>query len=505
VTMRTVKTLGVLLAASAGFLVGCNKDGPPAKDPITGQVKKTPSGTVLTEQAAKEFGAAADEMKKHDAASDWTDAACESTAKAFQEAAAQVSGATFEEAIYDSGVSYQRCKNDAKAKAIFSDLLAKNPKYHRARVQMALYSFVEGGAKDVEKAIAELQQAVSDAEFKNEEALVHLALMQMIRDNDVKDDDGDNDFDRAKGNLQRALAINDGFMPAFNQLAIYYLESAKKKAMAAEKKSANSKMRRRGVAAAVEVKKKADTQALELAQLVCSQAIRKNPKYAPVYNTIGLIYSELGDLSQAAASFGTARKLDAKFFEAHMNYAAVNLTFRGFDEAAKAYKDAIALRPNDYEAHLGLALAYRGAINDTNFDQMLAESQKELAAAKSIDADRAETYYNEAILVEEYKTKTLEGEKAEPVYLAAKDEFKLFIDKAGNKEEYADAVKRATERMKEIDEIIQVIHDIAEAAKHPPPPPPPAPPPAGADAGAPPADPNAPAPPPADAPPPPAQ
>src|SRR5207244_9751956 len=136
------------------------------------------------------------EMKKHDAASDWNDSACESTAKAFQEAASQMSGSTFEEANYDSGVAYQRCKSDAKAKAIFSEILGKNPKFHRARVQMALYEFVEGGQKDIEKAIAELQQAITDAEFKNEEALVHLALMQMLRDNDVKDDDGDNDFDR---------------------------------------------------------------------------------------------------------------------------------------------------------------------------------------------------------------------------------------------------------------------------------------------------------------------
>ena len=38
------------------------------------------------------------------------------------------------------------------------------------------------------------------------------------------------DFDCAKLNLQRALAIDDGYMPAFNQLALYYFGSAKKKA-----------------------------------------------------------------------------------------------------------------------------------------------------------------------------------------------------------------------------------------------------------------------------------
>src|SRR5690606_14052222 len=101
---------------------------------------------------------------------------------------------------------------------------------------------------------------------------------------------------------------------------------------------------RKGIAAAAGQQKKADTQALELAALVCSQALRKNPNYAPVHNTSGLISAELGDLSAAARAFGTARQLDPKFFEAHMNYAAVNLSFRGFRQAEDAYRKALQLR-----------------------------------------------------------------------------------------------------------------------------------------------------------------
>jgi len=87
--------------------------------------------------------------------------------------------------------------------------------------------------------------------------------------------------------------------------------------------------------------KKVDTQALELAALVCSQAIRKNPNYAPIHNTAGLIQNELGQVNGAVAEFATAAKLDPKFFEAQMNYAAVNLSFRGFSEAEKAYDRAL--------------------------------------------------------------------------------------------------------------------------------------------------------------------
>ncbi|MBM4374508.1 MAG: hypothetical protein FJ095_05435 [Deltaproteobacteria bacterium] len=468
--MKNIKSSLVALLASS-LLVACGGAGAGqqdvVKDPVTGSVVKTQDGKVINKEAAEDFKKAVIDLASHDAAGDWTDATCESAAKRFEDASRQLSGGEFFEARYNAGVSYQRCKNDAKAKEVFEEILSKNPKFHRARVQVALYKFVMSNQKEVDDAINQMQQAIGDADFKNEEALVHLAMLQMMRDNAVKDDDGDDDFARAKLNLQRSLAINDGFMPAFNQLAVYYLESAKKKAQQAAKLPKWA--RRAAVKTAGEDERKADSQALELAQLVCSQAIRKNPNYAPVYNTMGLISSELGDLSQAAQSFGKARQLDSKFFEAHMNYAAVNLQFRGFEEAAKAYIAAIGLRPSDYEAHLGLALAYRGLITDVNFDAMLAKAQKELAEARRLDGARPETYYNEAILTEEFKTKTLEGAKAEPVYQESKNLLKQFIEKATGKDEYASAIKRAQERMKDIDDIVAVIKENAAASKNPPP------------------------------------
>ena len=43
--------------------------------------------------------------------------------------------------------------------------------------------------------------------------------------------------------------------------------------------------------------KRADVQQLELAALVCSQADPKNPNYAPIHNTAGLIQNELGQVN----------------------------------------------------------------------------------------------------------------------------------------------------------------------------------------------------------------
>src|SRR6185312_1644386 len=162
-----------------------------------------------------------------------------------------------------------------------------------------------------------------------------------------------------------------------------------------------------------------------------------------------------GNLNGAVQEFNSARTIDPSFYEAQMNYAAVNLSFRGFQQAEGAYRKAIEIRPNDYDAHLGLALALRGGTDDSNFDKNVTEASAELAKAKTIAPDRPETYYNEAILTQEYKAKSGGGKSNEPELLNAKKLFADFISKAGGAAEFADAVKRSKDRMSEIDQIIE--------------------------------------------------
>lgn len=444
-----MKRITVLAAATALLVTaaGCGGSagtGPKAVD-ASGKTITDSKGNAVSVEAANKFKAGLDSMNQHDKAGDWSEATCSSTAELFLQAAKDQGDKTFAEAIYNAGLAYQRCKKDQDAKKHFQEALQKDPKFHPARVQVALYDFAESGEKNIDKAIGEMRQAaIVDAQYKNVEALVHLALLYMKRGNEVADNDGPNDFQRAKRYIQSALAVDDGFMPAFNQLAIYYLQTARQKAGRASGKK---------VAVGGAKEKKIDTQALELAALVCSQAIRKNPSYAPIHNTAGMIQVELSNLNTAVQAFNSARKLDPTFYEAQMNFAAVNLQFRGFQQAEDAYRAALKMRPNDYDARLGLALALRGQIDDSNFDKMVAAASTELDAAKKIAPDRAETYYNEAILTQEYKAKS-GGKDAEPMLLAAKSLFNQFIQKAGSTPEFGEAVKRSKDRMGEIDQII---------------------------------------------------
>lgn len=440
----------IVTAALAIWAVGCSSGptgpgGPGAKEP--GKTGPTDSaGNAVTTAAANKFNTGLDAMAQHDKAGDWNEASCSSTAQIFVEAAKEQGDKTFSEALYNAGLVNQRCKKDDAAKGYFKQVLDKDPKFHRARAQLALYAFAASGEKDVDTAINEMRQAaVVDAQFKNVEALVNLGMLYIKRGNSTADADGPSDLARAKKYIQSALAVDDGYMPAFNQLAILYLEAAKQKAGRDTKaKTATSSASQ----------KKVDTQALELAALVCSQAVRKNPKYAPIHNTAGMIQVELGNLNSAVSEFNNARTLDPSFYEAQMNFAAVNLRFRGFAQAEEAYRAALKMRPNDYDAHLGLALALRGGIDDTNFDKMVKEASSELEAAKKIAPDRPETYYNDAILTQEYKSKAGTGQ-AEPELLNAKGLFGQFIQKAGAAPEFADAVKRSKDRMSEIDQIIE--------------------------------------------------
>ena len=454
----------LLLTAACG---GGGAAGPGAK---TGKAGKSAGGGSGAPELSKDdqakFNAAIDLFVEHDKKNDWNNDACADVAKKFEAVGKNA------QAIFNAGLSYQRCNDDKNARAKFESALQIDPKFHHARAQLALYQYKADGNEDA--AIGALQQAVTDAQFQNVPALVNLAMVQMARDSAQGGQGCKDDMDCAKLNLQRALAIDDAYMPAFNQLALYYFQLAKKRAGAMKGTSKSSKGRQ--VITHASAQKKADVQQLELAALVCSQAIRKNANYAPIHNTAGLIQNELGQVNGAVAAFATAAKLDPKFFEAQMNYAAVNLGFRGFDQAQTAYKKALEMRPNDYDAHLGLALAIRGPITgaEANYDQLVAAAQAELDAAKKIDPNRPDAYYNEGILTQEFKAKA-GGPKEKTIasLKEAKAIFQTFLEKASGKPEYDGVVKRVKGdgskkdlgRLGDIDDTIAFLELDANAQK----------------------------------------
>jgi hypothetical protein len=150
-----------------------------------------------------------------------------------------------------------------------------------------------------------------------------------------------------------------------------------------------------------------------------------------------------------------------------MNYGEVNLSFRGFQPAEGAFRKAIAMRANDYDAHLGLALALRGQITDVNYDTQLAAVQGELDACKKIDPQRPDAFYNEGILTQEFKAKA--GGGKEQTKAALKQAITIlqdFTSKASGKAEYDGAVKKAKDRIQDANDIITFL-DTPDALPEP--------------------------------------
>jgi tetratricopeptide (TPR) repeat protein len=392
------------------FVAGCAASPAVRSHPPTPDPPVDPNAIV---KAKEKFDTALAMFVQHDAANDWDAQTCAAVAGLFDEAAR----GGLPRATFDAGLTFERCGDEKRAKERF-EAAAKDPSFDAAQARLALAHFREDANLDV--AIDALQRAVLAGRFENVAALVDLATMQMTRDKGK-------DMEDAKLNLQRALAIDDAYMPAFNRLALYHLNHGKKKH---------------------------DVQRLELAALVCSQGIAKNASYAPLHNTAGLVHVELGQINGAVDQFKQASNLDPKFYEAQMNYAAVNLSFRGFDEALRAYDRALALRPNDYDAHLGKALAMRGPMSGAESDhaQRIAAIRRELDAAKAADPKRPDAFYNEGILAQELEAPA--GSKDE-VTLAALDHaqasFEKFLALSEGNARYAAATTKAKERLQDID------------------------------------------------------
>jgi tetratricopeptide (TPR) repeat protein len=263
-------SLAALLGACGG---GIKAEGALSPDKVSG--KADAKGHQVSKEAAANFDSALDQFAAHDKKQDWDDAACSAIAKSFSAAAdAQKSdtGRPFPEAQYNSGLAYQRCGKDADARSEFEAVVKSDASFHRARSQIALYDYAK--SNDIDAAISKLDQIIHDAKFQNVEALVSLAALQMERGNDQADSDGKNDLERAQRNLQRALAIDDSYMPAFNQLAVYYLTQAKAKAGQLDK---SGKRGRRGMEVSGASKTSVDSQQLDLAALVAARRRKRTP------------------------------------------------------------------------------------------------------------------------------------------------------------------------------------------------------------------------------------
>jgi protein O-GlcNAc transferase len=87
------------------------------------------------------------------------------------------------------------------------------------------------------------------------------------------------------------------------------------------------------------------------------QAIKVNPKYAPAYYNIGVIYSEAGHYEEALAYYQKAIEWNRLYVEAYCNIGVIYKNTGRLEEAVVYYDKALALNPNFTIARNNMAIS----------------------------------------------------------------------------------------------------------------------------------------------------
>jgi tetratricopeptide (TPR) repeat protein len=245
-------------------------------------------------------------------------------------------------------------------------------------------------------------------------------------------------------NIRLALALDDRYLPARNQLALAYLQQAGDDP---------------------------NSQRIFLAGLVCQQAIQVAQAQqanisadvrgyvADLYNTWGVIDFRRREIIKALEHFQRAYTLRPSMYEAWVNYGTINLSFRGFRDARDAFQHAVELRGDSFDAHLGLGVALRGLSQEPSSanerETLLRQAQQEYERAQQLDQNRPESYYNQGLLHMSYTGNTI------PELRQALTFLNNFVSRAGSQPRYADAVQRANRHIRNINETIAVLETNA--------------------------------------------
>ena len=265
------------------------------------------------------------------------------------------------QAHFNAGTLLEESGDAKEAESEYNAALSANPAYSPALGNLGELYYKQGATQ---RAREWFQKAIDADPRGNASAYTNLALLIFQEAHDSGNTAGYKD---AVAKLRRALAIDNDSMPAYALLALIYYQTAEN-----------------------------DRSKLQLAELVCNQAKLSNDKYAPIYNTLGLIQLRKKNVTGALKEFEHAVELDPKFVEAHLNIGAIGLSSRQYEKAQKAFEMVLGLQPNNVDATIGLGVALRG---QKKFD----EAEKYYKKAKDLDGKNCSISYNLGLLYQDYK------------------------------------------------------------------------------------------------------
>lgn len=410
-------------AASDDDNANDNGEGKPA--PKSGKPAAPPPDDAAIAKAKAEQAAAAKEgasekdrakydaaVKKYEAAKaagPITSANCKGLADAFQSVgSSKTLGA---DAHFSAGVILDNCGMRQDAEAEYKTALQINPAHAGALNNIGEGYFRKGdrsGAKTWFDKAVQADPTHASSGYANQGLLLYL---------EAKEKGQPALYKEAIGKLRRALAIDAYSMPPYATLALIYYTTAEN-----------------------------DKSKLQLAELICKQAKETNAKFAPIYNTLGLIQLRRKNVSAALREFEKAVELDPQFVEAHLNIGAIGLSARQYEKAQASFEAVLKLQPNNFDATMGLGVAMRG-------QRKLDEAEKYYKKAGELDPKSCSPAYNTGLLYGEYNYK---ADPATNSHLkTAQQLFNQFASCSKDK----DRVKDAQRRVKDIDDTFKAIEE----------------------------------------------
>nr|MDQ3033465.1 hypothetical protein [Myxococcota bacterium] len=219
--LRTTMFFGIALSMLGAVSAGCGGGGAAGGGTAGGGTAAGPGatagGTSGVTESDRQRWTAAMELFNTSAAGGFTEEECQQVISRFDQANSQHQGGQFVEAIYMIGVTHERCGHADQANEFYNRVLGMNERFCGARVAVGVNHYRAGR---VQEARAEFERAVRD-DSRCTEGYTNLAILQR-RDQATQAE--------ALNNLRRALAIQSSYLPAFNQMALLYLDSAMRRA-----------------------------------------------------------------------------------------------------------------------------------------------------------------------------------------------------------------------------------------------------------------------------------
>jgi tetratricopeptide (TPR) repeat protein len=353
-TLRHINT-GLVLIGLAAAGSGCGGGGSSGEGTSGGETAVTETGTEVTSASGEAVSVeahnrwtGANELFNQYETQGWNESRCEEVIEAYERTiSAQRSLA---EAHYMAGLTASRCGDTSEAREHYERALSVTATMCKPRVALGLMSLEAGNVAEARTAFT---RAIEENPATCSSGYTNLAILQRREAAGQAGEARTATETEALNNLRRALAIDSDDMAAYNQMALLYYTRGLRNNPAAH----------------------------DLAEIVCRQAQLLSDTYAPIYNTWGLIKVARGDVNGALRFFARAITLDSALYEAQMNFGQITFSFRGYADARGAFSRALELRPNSYDAALGLGAALRG-LNEVE------QSEAQYNRAIQLDGDR---------------------------------------------------------------------------------------------------------------------